>query len=639
MNFISDMDLYLFRKGVARRAYDFMGCHPSKSGFRFTVWAPNAKTVSVIGDFNGWNSQLHPMNFLEGPGLWVIDIPKLHEGMSYKYHVVDSTGKGINKTDPYAFYNELPPSNASIIKRIPQYKWSDSSWLKKRKNTDIYHSPVSIYEVHTSSFKRHDDGSIYSWKELAEELIPWVKSLGFTHLELMPITEYPLDESWGYQVTGYFAPTSRHGDPNDLMYFIDKCHSEGLGVLLDWVPAHFPKDEHSLARFDGTALYEHPDSRLGEQPQWGTAVFDYSRHEVINFLTSSAVFWLDTYHFDGLRVDAVSSMLYRTFGRENKEWLPNEHGGDENPEGVNFLQHLSKSIKEETPGVLLIAEEATSWPGVTAPQSEGGLGFSYKWNMGWMNDILNYIKTPFNMRKNHYDKLTFALHYIFSENYILPFSHDEVIHGKLTLLDKMPGTYEQKFAGLRALLGYMYAMPGFKLLFMGNEIAPFMEWRYYEELEWDLLQYPVHNSFKTYITDLNTFYKENNAFWDEDHSWDGFKWIIDDDSENGIIAFERISRDGMRILSVINFIPNSHNSYKIGFSDAVTITEVFNTESTIYSGCAVVNKDPIKTKQSNWKKFNNSLAIKMPPLSTIYFKVTETGHNNIKEKEVVSNEE
>jgi len=639
MNFISDMDLYLFRKGVARRAYGFMGCHPSNSGFRFTVWAPNAKNVSVVGNFNDWDSQLHPMNFISGPGLWEIDIPGLHEGMNYKFHVVGPNGKGINKTDPYAFFNELPPANASVIKRIPQYNWTDSTWIKKRTNTDIYHSPVSIYEVHTNSFKRHADGSVLSWSELADELIPWVKNLGFTHIELMPVTEYPLDQSWGYQVTGYFAPTSRHGDPEALMYFIDRCHNEGLGVLLDWVPAHFPKDEHSLARFDGTAQYEHPDSRLGEQPQWGTAVFDYSRHEVINFLISSAVFWLEMYHFDGLRVDAVSSMLYRTFGRENTEWLPNEHGGDENPEGVSFLQLLTKSINEETPGVLLIAEEATSWPGVTKSQSEGGLGFSYKWNMGWMNDILNYIKTPFSLRKDHYSKLTFALHYIFSENYILPFSHDEVIHGKLTLLDKMPGTYEQKFAGLRALLGYMYAMPGFKLLFMGNEMAPFMEWRYYEELEWDLLKYPIHDSFRSYLTNLNNFYKKTDTLWDEDHSWNGFKWIVENDSDNGIIAFERIARNGSRIIVIVNFMPISHESYRIGFSNETTIVEVFNTEHKKFNGCATDNKQPISTKNFKWNEFSNSLEIKIPPLSTLFFKVLVTGDNNIKRERSDFNEE
>ncbi len=639
MNFISDMDIYLFRKGVARRAYGFMGCHPSNSGFRFTVWAPNAKNVSVIGDFNGWDSRLHPMNFIKGPGLWELDIPGLHEGMNYRFHVIDQDGNGINKTDPYAFFNELPPANASIIKRIPQYNWTDSTWFRNRINTDIYHSPVSIYEVHSGSFKRHADGSVLSWGELAEELIPWVKNLGFTHIELMPITEYPLDASWGYQVTGYFSPTSRHGDPKGLMYFIDRCHNEGLGVLLDWVPAHFPKDKHSLARFDGTALYEHPDSRLGEQPQWGTAVFDYSRHEVINFLISSAVFWLDVYHFDGLRVDAVSSMLYRTFGRENTEWLPNDQGGDENPEGVSFLQLLSKSIKEESPGALLIAEEATSWPGVTKSPSEGGLGFSYKWNMGWMNDILNYIKTPFDLRKDHYEKLTFALHYIFSENYILPFSHDEVIHGKLTLLDKMPGTYEQKFAGLRALFGYMYAMPGFKLLFMGNEMAPFMEWRYYEELEWDLLKYPIHNSFKGYLSELNGFYKENDAFWDEDHSWNGFRWVIEDDPDNGIIAFERISRSGSRIIAVVNFMPVSHESYRIGFPDEIAINEVFNTDYKNYGGGAIENNQTISTENTNWNGFSNSLKIKIPPISTLYFKVTEIReHNNKRERSDIDEE-
>ncbi len=639
MTFINDVDLYLFRKGVARRAYGFMGCHPSNSGFRFTVWAPNAKSVSVVGDFNSWDSRRHTMDFMEGPGLWTLDIPDLHEGLNYKFHIVGKDGNGINKTDPYAFFNEQPPSNASIIKKIPKYSWTDSQWIKERSRTDIYHSPVSIYEVHSSSFKRRPDGSILTWGELADELIPWIKNLGFTHIELMPVTEYPLDASWGYQVTGYFSPTSRHGDPEGLMYFIDKCHNESLGVILDWVPAHFPKDEHSLARFDGTALYEHPDSRLGEQPEWGTAVFDYSRHEVINFLISSAIFWLEEYHFDGLRVDAVSSMLYRSFGREDTEWLPNEHGGDENPEGVDFLKLLSESIREETPGTLLIAEEATSWPGVTKSVNEGGLGFSFKWNMGWMNDILNYVKTPFDQRAGHYDKLTFALHYLFSENYILPFSHDEVIHGKLTLLDKMPGTYGQKFAGLRALIGYMYAMPGFKLLFMGNEMAPFMEWRYYEELEWDLLKYPAHNSFRKYLSELNKLYKENPPFWDENHSWDGFEWVVSDDSDNGIIIFKRISRSGGKILAVINFMPKNHSNYRIGFHHRTTITEIFNSEYENYSGCGIGNPKTIAAENVQIGECPYSSIINIPPLSALYFEIVETVVNNNKRERSDINEE
>ena len=621
MNFINDMDLYLFRKGVARRAYGFMGCHPSASGFRFTVWAPNAKSVALIGDFNGWDSHVHPMDFMEGPGLWTLDIPNVQEGMKYKYHVVGKGGKGVDKLDPYAFFNELPPSNASIVKRKPKYDWTDSGWIKNRTSTDIYHSPVSIYEVHSSSFKRKPDGSILTWGELAEDLIPWVKNLGFTHIELMPVTEYPLDASWGYQVTGYFSSTSRHGDPEGLMYFIDRCHSEGLGVLLDWAPQLSISAANYLARFDGTALYEHPDSRLGEQPQWGTAVFDFSRHEVGNFLVSSAVFWLDEYHFDGLRVDAVSSMLYRSFGRENTEWLPNDQGGDKNTEGIEFIRSLARSVKEEVPGTLFIAEEATSWAGVTKSANEGGLGFSYKWNMGWMNDILNYIKTPFGERRNQYGKLTFALHYLFSENYILPFSHDEVIHGKLTLLDKMPGSYKQKFSGLRALIGYMYAMPGLKLLFMGNEMAPFMEWRYYEELEWHLLEYPVHDSFRLYLSELNAVYKANTPFWDEDHSWDGFKWVIEDDSEKGIIAFERISRKGERILAVINFMPWHHTDYTLTVHESVSITEFFNSEYVKYSGCGITNPGVISSGNTPAGNQFHSIKINIPPLSTLYFKV------------------
>jgi 1,4-alpha-glucan branching enzyme len=548
--------------------------------------------------------------------------------MKYKYHVVGEDGKGEDKLDPYAFFNEQPPSNASVIKRKPSYNWTDSQWMKSRTSKDIFHSPVSIYEVHSTSFKRKSDGSILTWGELADELIPWVRNLGFTHIEFMPVTEYPLDASWGYQVTGYFSPTSRHGDPEGLMYFIDRCHNEGIGVLLDWVPAHFPKDAHALARFDGTALYEHPDSRLGEQPQWGTAVFNYKRHEVCNFLISSAIFWLSEYHFDGLRVDAVSSMLYRSFGRENVEWLPNEHGGDENTEGVDFIKMLNRSAKEEVPGSLVIAEEATSWQGVTKSPIEGGLGFSYKWNMGWMNDVLNYIKTPFGQRRHHYGKLTFALHYAFTENYVLPFSHDEVIHGKLTLLDKMPGSYEQKFSGLRAVIGYMYAMPGLKLLFMGNEMAPFMEWRYYEELEWHLLKYPAHDSFRKYLSDVNDFYKNTKPLWDEDHSWDGFRWVVSKDNENGIIAFERIARTGEKVLAVINFMPGSHENYRLGFDSAVTLDEIFNSEKEVYSGCGMANEGSISAMAESYGEKPYSLHIRIPSLSALYFRISDQRESN-----------
>ncbi|MBN2559134.1 MAG: 1,4-alpha-glucan branching protein GlgB [Clostridia bacterium] len=625
MEYISDMDLYFFRRGVARKAYGFMGCRPDGGTHRFAVWAPNAISVSVIGDFNGWDPAVHEMEPIGDSGIRAIRIPGLSDGMIYKYHVRGKDGKAFDRTDPYAFLNEPPPSNASVIYTIPEFKWSDSAWMERRRAADILHSPVSIYEVHSSSFKRKLDGSILSWEELADELIPWVRSLGFTHIELMPITEYPLDASWGYQVTGYFSPTSRHGSPEGLMKFMDRCHKEGLGVILDWVPAHFPKDAHALWRFDGTALYEHPDTRLGEQPQWDTAVFNFSRHEVRSFLISSAVFWLDKYHFDGLRVDAVSSMLYRNFGREGREWLPNSKGGAENTEGVEFLRLLSESIMDEIPDAMLTAEEATAWPHVTMPASENGLGFTYKWNMGWMNDVLRYVKTPFESRPGEYGKLTFGMHYAFSENYILPFSHDEVIHGKKTLLDKMPGSYEQKFAGLRALIGYMYSHPGLKLLFMGTELAPFMEWRYYGELEWQLLDYPIHDSFRKYIADINSFYAENPPLWDDDHSWDGFNWIQADDPGRSVIAFERIDRNGTRILSVSNFMPGEIGSYRLAFPCKTELTEVFSSNSREYSGTGAGNNGILKSVRDANGETAHYIEILIPPLSTLYFKETANG--------------
>ncbi|MBN1622979.1 MAG: 1,4-alpha-glucan branching protein GlgB, partial [Clostridia bacterium] len=514
-----------------------------------------------------------------------------------------------------------------IIYPLPEYRWNDSQWMESRRNKDFYHSPISIYEVHPSSFRRKSNGDILNWTELAEELIPWVKGLGFTHMELMPVTEYPFEGSWGYQVTGYFAPTSRHGKPEDLMDFIDKCHAAEIGVILDWVPGHFPKDQHGLWKFDGTSLYENANPLLGEQPQWDTAVFDYTKNEVNSFLISSALFWLKVYHIDGLRVDAVSSMLYRSFGRQDTGWLPNESGGDESPEGMDFIKKLNTVIKEEIPDVLMIAEESTSWKDMTKPADEGGLGFSYKWNMGWMNDILNYIKTPFRERKNHYSKLTFSLHYSFSENYILPFSHDEIIHGKLTLLDKMPGEYHEKFAGLRTLIGYMYAHPGLKLLFMGTEMAPFMEWRYNEELEWHLLKYPIHDSFCVYLRDLNTFYRETSPLWDEDHSWNGFKWVVADDPEKGVLIFERIDRAGNPVMCVFNFMPYAYNGYKIGFKQNLEFKEIFSSDLKIYSGSSDEKRDMLKTSEFHTGEFNHTLELDISALSASFFKIIKSGKN------------
>ena len=637
MKYFTEEDIYYFRRGEARSAHRFLGCSVIAGKRVFSVWAPNAEEVSLIGEFNDWVPGKTPMEKQGSTGIWSVHVPGIRKGTKYKYHITSADGSKVDKSDPYAYLHEPPPYNASIVYALPDYKWNDDNWMSQRKTKDLYHTPMSIYEVHTASFKRNEDGSIIDWIQLADELIPWVIELGYTHIELMPVTEFPYEGSWGYQVTGYFAPTSRHGKPEGFMEFVDRCHTAGIGVILDWVPGHFPKDLHGLWKFDGTSLYEHPNPLLGEQPQWDTAVFDFGRKEVQSFLISSALFWLNEYHIDGLRVDAVSSMLYRSFGREETGWLANEHGGDENTEAVEFIKKMNRAILQEAPNVLMIAEEATSWKGVTKSADSGGLGFTYKWNMGWMNDILNYVKTPFNERKNNYDKLTFSQHYSFSENFVLPFSHDEVIHGKLTLLDKMPGTYEQKFAGLRTLLGYMYAHPGAKLLFMGNEMAPFMEWRYYEELEWHLLKYPIHDSFRLYLSDLNRFYLNTIPLWDEDHSWDGFRWIVSDDRDAGIIAFERISRSGDSVLCIFNFMPYEHPHYKIKFAEQISLTEIFSSNSTIYSGSGSDITGSLHSSNKNDDGMY-SIDIKIPPLSGIFFKIEKYGKNinevSTSEKEV-----
>lgn len=629
MSFINDTDIYYFKKGTARRAYSFMGCHKKDDVYHFNLWAPNASSVSVIGDFNQWNTKSHVMKPIKNFGIWHISIDNLKQGMKYKYHIVDRHGNNFDKSDPYAFFSESPPGMSSIIYDFPNYTWNDGEWYEKQQKTDLFHFPFSIYEVHSTSFIRTPDGDIPHWEELADHLIPWVLDLGFTHIELMPITEYPFEGSWGYQTTGYFAPTHRHGDPVGLMKFIDRCHQVGLGVILDWVPSHFPKDAHALWRFDGTPLYEHPDPRLGEQPQWQTAVFDFGRCEVQSFLISSAIFWLDKYHFDGLRLDAVSSMIYRTFGRENSDWLPDKDGGEINKDAVLFLQRLSETVSEEFPDALLIAEESTAWPGVTRSSQENGLGFSYKWNMGWMNDILRFIQTPFDTRPDKYEKLTFTMYYSFSENYILPFSHDEVVHGKLTLLDKMPGEYKQKFSGLRTLLAFMYAHPGAKLLFMGTETAPFMEWRYYEQIERHLLKYPIHDSVRIFIRDLNNIYKNNSPLWDEDHSWDGFEWIVVNDRQNSVISFMRIARSGEKLVAVFNFLPRNHKKYRLHFHESLRLEEILNSDNLIYGGSGLLNPEYIisKNEENNSKKYYAD--INLPSLSAIYFKVSENGKDSI----------
>ncbi|MBI5097105.1 MAG: 1,4-alpha-glucan branching protein GlgB, partial [Nitrospirae bacterium] len=588
---MSPYDLHLFAEGKNYFVYQKMGAHPMSvnniRGVYFAVWAPNARRVSLVGDFNGWDGRRHPMRVLGGSGVWELFIPGLSEGEVYKYELKTTDGLVLLKSDPYGYLYEMRPKSASIVYNLEHYQWSDTRWMSDRQGKDPLHSPVSIYEVHLGSWRRSpEEGSRFlSYRELAHELVDYVKEMGFTHVELLPVAEHPFDASWGYQVTGYFAPTSRHGEPEDFMYLVDHCHQNGIGVILDWVPGHFPRDAHGLSWFDGTALYEHLDPRKGEHKEWGTLIFNYGRNEVRNFLLSNALFWFEKYHIDGVRVDAVASMLYLDYSRQEGEWVPNKYGGRENLEAIDFIREFNELIYRYFPGIMTIAEESTAWPSVSRPTYLGGLGFGLKWNMGWMHDTLEYISKDPIHRKYHQGNLTFSLLYAFHENFVLPLSHDEVVHGKSALLDKMPGDFWQRFSNLRALYGYMYGHPGKKLLFMGGEIGQWIEWNHAESLDWHLLQYEPHQKLQRFVKDLNALYKREPALYEIDFDYTGFEWIDFHDADNCILSFLRRGRTYDDILIfVCNFTPVPRYPYRIGVPKAGFYRELMNSDSEIYGG-------------------------------------------------------
>ena len=611
----------LFYSGRDCRAFDYMGAHPfvqdGEQGYLFRVYAPEAEKVSVMGEFNDWNRDADYMTRDE-QGIWEKFIPNIPEYAAYKYSVWAKSGDVFDKSDPYGFHFETRPGNATKAYDIDGYEWGDASWLDWRKKHLPYSNPVNIYECHLGSWKMHEDGNFYSYRQLADELVPYVKEMGYTHIEFMPLTEYPFDGSWGYQVIGYFAATSRYGTPKDLMYLIDKAHQAGLGVIMDWVPAHFPKDGCGLVEFDGSHLYEYADPLKMEHKEWGTRVFDYGKVSTRNLLFSSAMFWIEKFHMDGLRVDAVASMLYLDYNRQG-EWRPNVHGGRENLEAVDFLRLLNEYILTDHPHKYMIAEESTAWPMVTKPASDGGLGFNFKWNMGWMNDMLCYCSADPFFRKDMHDKITFSFMYAFSENYILPLSHDEVVHGKCSLISKMPPPYENQFGGLRALYGYMAAHPGKKMLFMGGEFAQFSEWAYQRGLDWMLLDYPAHRQMQAYVKALNHFYLATPQLWEQDTDWRGFEWISHEDNRNNIIAFRRVAKDGSDIVVVVNFSPEEQQEYRIGVPITGTYEEIFTSDKTEFGGSGMAN-GKLKTENKPMHGQEQSIVLKIPRFGVLFFK-------------------
>ena len=611
----------LFYSGRDCRAFDYMGAHPfvqdGEQGYLFRVYAPEAEKVSVMGEFNDWNRDADYMTRDE-QGIWEKFIPNIPEYAAYKYSVWAKSGDVFDKSDPYGFHFETRPGNATKAYDLDGYEWGDASWLDWRKKHLPYSNPVNIYECHLGSWKMHEDGNFYSYRQLADELVPYVKEMGYTHIEFMPLTEYPFDGSWGYQVIGYFAATSRYGTPKDLMYLIDKAHQAGLGIIMDWVPAHFPKDGCGLVEFDGSHLYEYADPLKMEHKEWGTRVFDYGKVSTRNLLFSSAMFWIEKFHMDGLRVDAVASMLYLDYNRQG-EWRPNVHGGRENLEAVDFLRLLNEYILTDHPDVMMIAEESTAWPMVTKPGYDGGLGFNFKWNMGWMNDMLCYCSADPFFRKDMHDKITFSFMYAFSENYILPLSHDEVVHGKCSLISKMPPPYENQFGGLRALYGYMAAHPGKKMLFMGGEFAQFSEWAYQRGLDWMLLDYPAHRQMQAYVKALNHFYLATPQLWEQDTDWRGFEWISHEDNRNNIIAFRRVAKDGSDIVVVVNFSPEEQQGYRIGVPITGTYEEIFTSDKTEFGGSGMAN-GKLKTENKPMHGQEQSIVLKIPRFGVLFFK-------------------
>ena len=622
-----EVPVYLFKQGRNNRAYEFFGAHAENGGAVFRVWAPRAKAVSLAGDFNGWSQEACPMTEITD-GIWEARVENVENYAAYKYAVTGADGVCRMKTDPFAFHCETRPANASKFFELDGFDWEDGRYFAKRKKQNIYSSPVNIYELHAGSWKMYPDGSPYSYRALADELVPYLKDMGYTHVELLPVMEHPFDGSWGYQVTGYFAVTSRYGTPHDFMYLVNELHKAGIGIILDWVPAHFPKDAHGLYEFDGTSQYEYADPLKREHKDWGTHIFDFGKNEVVSFLTSSAEFFFDKYHIDGIRVDAVASMLYLDYGREKGGWRPNIYGGRENLEAVAFLRYLNESVFRDYPYALMMAEESTAWPMVSKPVSDGGLGFNFKWNMGWMNDILRYAQLDGLSRKYNHDLITFSLFYAFSENFVLPISHDEVVHGKRSLLDKMPGTYEEKFMGIKAFLGYMYTHPGKKLLFMGQEFGQFIEWDEKRPLDWFLLDYDSHRGLLQYVKKLNHVYKENAPLWEVDYSWEGFKWLVSDDNTNSVAAFERFDADGNSVIAVCNFTPVTREDYRIGLDCRGVLTKLLDSDSPDFGGRGINTQKRVCTKKIPWHGRDNSVSLTLPGFSCLIYKYSPYKQKN-----------
>jgi 1,4-alpha-glucan branching enzyme len=621
----TEHDIYLFRQGNLFESYRMLGAHPvsedGKEGVSFNVWAPRAADVRVVGDFNGWDGAMHALRPIGHSGIWSLFVPGIGEGTVYKYEVHSEHGDVKLKSDPYAFYSEVRPANASVVKSLEGFHWTDGKWRQAKKRRSAYNRPMNIYELHLGSWRIKGIEDFYTYEEMADMLVDYVLEMGYTHIEVLPLAEHPFDRSWGYQITGYFSVTSRYGTPEQFKYMVNKCHENGIGVIMDWVPGHFNRDDHGLRMFDGTPTYEYADPNKADKPLWGTSSFDFGRPEVISFLISNALFWFDVYHIDGLRVDAVASMMSLNFDKPEHMWTYNQYGGHDNLQAIDFLKKLNEVVFARFPDALMIAEDSSDRPQITAPTDAGGLGFNYKWNMGWMNDILRYMKLDPISRKDHHNLLTFSIFYAFSENFILPFSHDEVVHGKKSLLDKMPGDYWQKFANLRALLVYMIVHPGKKLLFMGGELAMFSEWKDLEQLDWDILEFDMHKRFHGFVRHLNAFYKEEPALWEADHAYEGFEWIDCDNASQSIISFIRKGRKKKdELIVIINFTPIVYHQYRIGVPAKGVYEELLNSDNGEYGGSGQTNPGYIHSQAVSIHGREHCVELTIPPLAAVVLK-------------------